>query len=128
MKDITQFYQYYASIHIFWQSRTNQIKNTMMAADGPNDSDLESDSQLPPQAPLQQAPQQAPPRQQAVDLSICSHFAALEMEVANKTSDSFLKDFQQKWKSQLPAQGQVVNSIRPGGHMQRERLNKTIHC
>ena len=72
---------------------------------GPNDSDLESDSQLPPQAPLQQAPQQAPPQQQAVDLSISSHFAALEMEVANKTSDSFLKDFQQKWKSQLPAQG-----------------------
>ena len=89
---------------------------------GPNDSDLESDSQLPPQAPLQQAQQQAPPQQQAVDLSISSHFAALEMEVANKTSDSFLKNFQQKWKSQLPAQGHVVNSIRPGGHMQREML------
>ena len=34
-----------------------------------------------------------------------------------KTNDSFVNDFRQEWKFWMPAQGHVVNSIRPGGHL-----------
>ncbi len=85
--------------------------------DDPNDDHSDYSDDLP------KSRQQARPLQQsAEDLSISALFAALDSEVANRTSDRFVNDFQQKWKFRLPSEGHVVTSIRPGGHMQRERL------
>ena len=88
------------------------------------DADVDSHSDVESHPPLPQAPQQAPLQEQAADLSISAHFAALDNVVANRTCDHFVNDFQQQWKTHLPAIGHVVNSIRPGGHMQRERLKR----